>query len=114
MRRVSAWWIIVPVAVVLGGLLLAGFEGWLGPLVVCGADAAPVCIAWPAAASAAVWLVFLGFFAGLAIWQVREWRRDPLPAASDTPAGPGADDTEGNAPREPAMSVATSRPDRRR
>ena len=76
MRRVSPWLVIVPVALVLVTLLVAAFEGWLGPLVVCGADAAPVCIAWPAAASWAMWLVFLGFFAGLATWQVREWRRD--------------------------------------
>jgi hypothetical protein len=23
-----------------------------------------------------MWLLFLGFFVGLAAWQVREWRRD--------------------------------------
>ncbi len=76
MPRLSAWWIIAPTAAVLAILLLAAFEGWLGPLVVCGADAAPVCVAWPAAASWGMWLLFLGFFVGLAVWQVREWRRD--------------------------------------
>lgn len=76
MRRLSAWWIIGPVGLVLGMLLLAALEGWLGPLVVCGADAAPVCVAWPAAAGWGMWLLFLGFFVGLAAWQVREWRRD--------------------------------------
>ena len=76
MRSVSAWWVIGPVALVLAGLMLAAFEGWLGPLVVCGADAAPVCVAWPAAAEWGMWLLFLGFFVGLAVWQVREWRRD--------------------------------------
>jgi hypothetical protein len=76
MQRLSAWWIIGPLAVVLLALLLAAFNGWLGPLVVCGADEAPVCIAWPAVASVAMWLVFLGFIAALAAWQIREWRRD--------------------------------------
>ena len=76
MRRVSPWWVIGPAALVLAVILLAAFEGWLGPLVVCGADAAPVCIAWPMLASTGVWLAFLGFIAGLAAWQIREWRRD--------------------------------------
>ena len=76
MRRGSAWWIIGPLAVALAALLLAGFQGWLGPLVTCGADGAAVCVAWPVPASAAVWLLFLAFFGGLAAWQAREWRRD--------------------------------------
>jgi hypothetical protein len=76
MPGLSAWWIVGPVGVVLAGLMVAAWEGWLGPLVVCGADDAPVCVAWPAAAEWAMWLVFLGFFVGLAVWQVREWRRD--------------------------------------
>jgi hypothetical protein len=76
MRSVSAWWVIGPVGVGLAGLMVAAWEGWLGPLVVCGADDAPICVAWPAAAGWAMWLVFLGFFVGLAAWQVREWRRD--------------------------------------
>jgi hypothetical protein len=76
MPRLSAWWIITPAGVLLATILVAAFEGWFGPLVVCGADAAPVCVAWPAAASWGMWLLFLAFFVGLAVWQVREWRRD--------------------------------------
>ena len=85
------WAILGLAAGVLVGLLVAASQGWLGPLVACGAEAAPVCVAWPAVVSATVWVLFLAFCVGLAAWQVTEWRRDPAPAAeAQEPARPAA------------------------
>ena len=58
---------------------MAGFLGWLGPLVPCGVDRVAECIAWSGAASAVAWAAFILFFVGLAVWQLREWRREPIP-----------------------------------
>jgi hypothetical protein len=57
-------------------VLVGAYLGWYGPLVTCGADAAPLCVHWPGPASAAVWLAFLAFVLLLAAWQVAHWRDD--------------------------------------
>ncbi|HLZ30378.1 MAG TPA: hypothetical protein VKV73_23910 [Chloroflexota bacterium] len=74
MRARSPWCILGSLTLALGGILVAGYAGWLGPLATCGADGATVCIVWPGAASAATWAIFLGTLAGLAAWQARDWR----------------------------------------
>jgi hypothetical protein len=74
MRAHSPWWFLGSLTLALALVLVAGYAGWLGPLVTCGADAATVCIAWPGVASAATWIVFLGTLAWLAVWQARDWR----------------------------------------
>jgi hypothetical protein len=66
------------VAVALGVLLAAAYAGWLGPLEVCGADGAAVCVAWPRTASAAMWLAFIGTLVGLISMQARQWSHPPL------------------------------------
>jgi hypothetical protein len=66
------------VATVLAVLLVSAFSGWLGPLEVCGADGAAVCVAWPVGASAAIWLMFLAALGGLVALQAREWSRPVL------------------------------------
>ncbi len=69
-------WLVVGGLLLLAAVvLLAAAGGYLGPLVVCGADGRAVCVAWPAAASAFTWLAFLAFIAALVAWQVRDWRR---------------------------------------
>ena len=70
--------LVALVAVLIGALL-----GAYGALVTCGADGAAVCVAWPAVVSAATWLMFLVFFAGLAAWQVRVWRQSAGAVPSD-------------------------------
>ena len=70
----SPWWILGSLTLALGGVLVAGYAGWLGPLTTCGADGATVCIVWPGVASAVTWLVFLGTLACLAAWQAQDWR----------------------------------------
>ena len=65
------------VLVVLGIVIavLAGAAlGAYGPLVVCGADVAAVCVTWPGWIGGATWVLFIAFFIGLATWQVRAWR----------------------------------------
>lgn len=73
MRR-SPWLLIATVSVALSFLFAAGFLGRLGPLVTCGADGAAVCVAWPAPASVALYMVFLGAIAALGAWQSAQWR----------------------------------------
>jgi hypothetical protein len=58
---------VVVVALALG----ASAVGWLGGVVVCGADRAPGCVAWPAPAAGVVWVVFLVGVAALLVWQLR-------------------------------------------
>jgi hypothetical protein len=55
----------------VGLLLLASASGWLGGVIVCGADRAPGCIAWPAPIADLIWLAFLLGVAALAVWQFR-------------------------------------------
>ena len=74
MRARSPWWILGSLALALAVVLAAGYAGWLGPLVTCGADGATVCIAWPGVASAVTWLIFIGTLACLVAWQARDWR----------------------------------------
>ena len=52
-------------------VLVGAALGAYGPLVVCGADGATVCITWPGWLSGATWGLFIAFFIGLATWQVR-------------------------------------------
>jgi hypothetical protein len=49
----------------------ASAAGWLGPVVVCGADHVPGCVIWPMPVSALAWAVFIGGVAGLVLWQAR-------------------------------------------
>jgi hypothetical protein len=58
---------VVGVALALG----ASASGWLGGVVVCGADRAPGCVAWPAPVALLIWGVFLIGVAALVIWQLR-------------------------------------------
>ena len=51
--------------------LLASASGWLGGVVVCGADRAPGCVAWPAPAAYVFWAAFLVGVAALLVWQLR-------------------------------------------
>jgi hypothetical protein len=67
------WWAIGVLAMSLAVLLAAAWAGWLGSLAKCGADGAPVCMAWPGIVSAATWLVFLGTLVGLGGIQARRW-----------------------------------------
>jgi membrane protein implicated in regulation of membrane protease activity len=83
MVRTSTWWIVGAILAILGVALAAAYMGWLGPLVVCGADGVAVCVAWPGAVSAAVWALYILFFSGVAAWQVMMWRREPTPAPWD-------------------------------
>jgi len=51
--------------------LVASASGWLGGVVVCGADRAPGCVAWPAPVELLIWMVFLIGVAALVVWQLR-------------------------------------------
>lgn len=64
------------IVLVLGTLIVVGAvvgsaAGWFGEVVVCGADRAPGCAAWPMAISALVWAAFVAGVAALLIWQLR-------------------------------------------
>ena len=75
MSRLGVW-PAFGVAALLIGLVLAGAAaGWYGPLETCGADAAQVCVRWPAPAALLCWLLVVGLLAALLVWQAREWRR---------------------------------------
>jgi len=69
MSRQIALLVTIGVAVCLA--LVASAAGWLGPVVVCGADRAPGCITWPSQISTLVWGMFIGGVAGLVLWQAR-------------------------------------------
>ncbi len=69
---------LATLAIVVGAWL-----GLYGPLHTCGADAAAVCVAWPAALSVATWLLFCAFFIALGAWQIRQWRRSVNAVAPD-------------------------------
>jgi hypothetical protein len=62
---------LVAVAVVIGIALVASGAGWLGMVVVCGADRAPGCVTWPMPVSLAVWATFVIGVGVLVIWQLR-------------------------------------------
>ena len=72
--RLSPWWTLGGGGLALAAVFAAAYTGSLGPLVTCGADGARVCVSWPAVASAATWLLFVGLIAGLALVQARDWR----------------------------------------
>jgi hypothetical protein len=73
MRR--SWWVgLVAGFGLVVGLLGAAAAGWLGPLEICGADQAALCVAWPGIASAALWLTFVATVGGLFAWQIWTWR----------------------------------------
>ena len=61
---------------VLVAAFVAAWTGAIGPLVVCGADQAAVCVAWPGIVSWTVWGTFILFFAGMAAWHVWMWRHE--------------------------------------
>jgi hypothetical protein len=73
--RALPWLALGGAGVALAAVLIAAYSGALGPLATCGADGAPVCIAWAGAASVATWLVFLGIIAGLIVTQSADWRQ---------------------------------------
>jgi hypothetical protein len=58
-------------AVGILGALLASASGWLGGVVVCGADRTPGCVIWPMPVSELAWAAFVLGVAALLIWQVR-------------------------------------------
>ena len=76
-------WLFGVAAALLGVVLAGAYLGAYGPLVTCGADAAKVCVAWPGLVSGAVWALFLVFFIGLTIWQVRAWRGSGSAVSAD-------------------------------
>jgi hypothetical protein len=51
--------------------LVASASGWFGGVVVCGADRAPGCVAWPAPLAQLIWVAFLIGVAALIVWQLR-------------------------------------------
>jgi hypothetical protein len=57
----------VGVAVALG----ASASGWLGGVVVCGADRALGCVAWPLPVGYVIWAAFLIGVVALLVWQFR-------------------------------------------
>ena len=74
------------VSLVLAAGFVLAWTGAIGPLVVCGADQAAVCVAWPGIASWAVWGSYILFFLGMAAWHVWMWRHEAPDAASDDAA----------------------------
>jgi hypothetical protein len=97
MRRISPrpGWLIGGGLGLVAVVLIADAAGWLGPLLVCGADGAAVCVDWPVAATWGTWLLFVGCIAGLVTWQVRDWRRDPTPLGPSDDADPAVDSPPG-------------------
>lgn len=67
-RQVAA---LVVVAALAAAAVVASAVGWLGPVVVCGADRAPGCLTWPVPISEALWAAFVVGVVALLIWQVR-------------------------------------------
>ena len=63
--------LLVAIGLAVCVALVASAAGWLGPVVVCGADRAPGCISWPTPIPALVWAMFIGGVAALVLWQVR-------------------------------------------
>jgi hypothetical protein len=62
---------LTALAAVILGAVIASASGWLGNVVVCGADRSPGCVLWPAPISELVWAGFILGIAVLVIWQVR-------------------------------------------
>lgn len=52
-------------------VLAASAMGWLGGVVVCGADRAPGCVTWPMPVALLVWAAFMVGVAALLMWQLR-------------------------------------------
>lgn len=73
MAQRAHWAVLVPWLAVVSAVLAAGSQGAFGPLAVCGADAATLCIAWPGIVDWTIWLMFMGTLVGLAVWQARHW-----------------------------------------
>jgi hypothetical protein len=67
-RQISAL-VVLGVGVALA--LVAAAQGWLGGVVVCGADRAPGCVAWPAPVAYVVWGAFVVGVVALLVWQFR-------------------------------------------
>jgi hypothetical protein len=63
--------VLLLVAVIAASAVLASALGWLGNVVVCGADRAPGCITWPMPISDGLWVLFILGVLGLLFWQVR-------------------------------------------
>jgi hypothetical protein len=51
--------------------LIASALGWLGGVVVCGADRSPGCVAWPMPVEVLVWGGFMLGVGALVVWQLR-------------------------------------------
>jgi hypothetical protein len=71
-------WILSGLFGLVAAVLLAAFTGLLGPLAVCGAAAEMVCVTWPRAASAGLWLTFIATISALAVWHARDWRHTSI------------------------------------
>ena len=63
--------LLLIVALVAIGAVLASAAGWLGGVVVCGADRTPGCITWPLPVSEGLWVGFIVGVAALLVWQTR-------------------------------------------
>ena len=69
MSRQNAALIVGCVAVCAA--LAVSAVGWLGGVVVCGADRSPGCVAWPMPVALLAWGAFVLFIAALLVWQLR-------------------------------------------
>jgi hypothetical protein len=63
--------VMVVLAIAIVGAIVASAAGWLGGVVVCGADRAPGCVTWPMPISELIWAGFVVGVAALLIWQLR-------------------------------------------
>jgi hypothetical protein len=70
MRRLQPI-LVLAVAIAMLAAILASAAGWLGGVIVCGADRAPGCATWPAPISELIWAGFVVGIAVLLIWQLR-------------------------------------------
>ena len=62
---------VLPMLGLVLAIVVASAAGWLGLVVVCGADRSPGCITWPLPVSEGLWLAFLVGVAALLVWQAR-------------------------------------------
>jgi hypothetical protein len=63
--------VLLAVSIAIAVSVFASARGWLGSVVVCGADRAPGCVIWPMPISEGLWLAFIVGVAALFIWQTR-------------------------------------------
>lgn len=63
--------LLLVVGVAAAACVAASAAGWLGGVIVCGADRTPGCATWPVPISEGLWLAFFIGIAALLIWQTR-------------------------------------------